>query len=184
MKVNKFRVALSKFRVSSHRLEIKVGRWTKPNKTPIENLKCRICGTVEDEFHFLFECPLYVDLRIKHLKRYYRNRPNMLKLQELMLSNNIAEIRNLSMFVEKAFKIRTELYTQNRLHDTYNLNCYLNKIFLFSCLFMCLLFYIHVHSPVHTISMCMYICMYVKPLNSSIFVCILCYICFLYVYYS
>ena len=67
LKVNKFRVALSKFRVSSHRLEIEVGRWTKPNKTPIENRKCRICGTVEDEFHFLFECPLYIDLRIKHI---------------------------------------------------------------------------------------------------------------------
>ena len=67
----------------------------------------------------LFECPLYVNLRIKHsitciIKRYYRNRPNMLKLQELMSSNNITEIKNLCMYVEKAFKVRTELYTQNR----------------------------------------------------------------------
>ena len=46
----------------------------------------------------LFECPLYVNLRIKHIIKRYRNRPNMLKLQELMSSNNITEIKNLSMY--------------------------------------------------------------------------------------
>ena len=35
VKVKKIRVALSKLRVSSHRLQIEVGRWSRPNRTPL-----------------------------------------------------------------------------------------------------------------------------------------------------
>ena len=110
--IKKFRVALSKLRVSSHRLEIEVGRWSRPNRIPIDERKCRVCDKLEDEFHFLLECQLFTDLRIKYLKRYYWTRPNMLKLKELMSSTNVKEIKYLSIYVEKAFKIRTELYTR------------------------------------------------------------------------
>ena len=51
---------------------------------------------VEDEFHFLFECQLFTDLRIKYLKKYFWNRPNMIKLKEVMSSTNIKVIKNLS----------------------------------------------------------------------------------------
>lgn len=108
--VYKFRTALSKLRVSSHRLEIEVGRWSRPTRTPIDDRKCRICNKLEDEFHFLFECQLYSDLRCKYLKRYFWNRPNMLKLKELMLSTNVNVTKNLGLFVEKAFKVRTDAY--------------------------------------------------------------------------
>ena len=110
--IKKFRIALSKLRVSSHRLEIEVGRWSRPNRIPIDERKCRVCDKLEDEFHFLLECQLFTDLRIKYLKRYYWTRPNMLKLKELMSSTNVKEIKYLSIYVEKAFKIRTELYTR------------------------------------------------------------------------
>ena len=36
IKVTKFRIALSKLRLSSHRLEIEVGRWGRPNRTPLD----------------------------------------------------------------------------------------------------------------------------------------------------
>ena len=58
IKVTKFRIALSKLRLSSHRLEIEVGRWARPNRTPLDQRKCRACNKVEDEFHFLLECDL------------------------------------------------------------------------------------------------------------------------------
>ena len=64
-----------------------------------------VCDKLEDEFHFLFECQLYANLRIKYIKRYYWNRPNMLKLKELMTSTNVKEIKYLGTFVEKAFKV-------------------------------------------------------------------------------
>ena len=62
---------------------------------------------------FLFEFLLYADLRIRYLKRYYWNRPNMLKLKELMSSTNVMVIMNLSLYVEKAFKIRTDFHVAN-----------------------------------------------------------------------
>ena len=36
VKVKKFRVAMTKLRTSSHRLEIEVGRWARPNRIPID----------------------------------------------------------------------------------------------------------------------------------------------------
>ena len=62
LSIVKYRKSLSRLRLSSHRLEVEVGRWTKPNKTPYERRKCKDCNVLEDEFHFLFECPLYTDL--------------------------------------------------------------------------------------------------------------------------
>ena len=51
--VQKYRISLSRLRLSSHRLEIEMGRWAKPNKVPLDNRKCKICNVVEDEFHFI-----------------------------------------------------------------------------------------------------------------------------------
>lgn len=68
LQVQKFRKSLSRLRVSSHRLEIEIGRWTKPNKTPLDNRKCRICNVLEDEYHFVLECLLFQDLRQKYIK--------------------------------------------------------------------------------------------------------------------
>ena len=52
------RQAVSKFRISAHKLEIERGRYTVP-KTPVCNRICKQCniGIVEDEVHFLLECP-------------------------------------------------------------------------------------------------------------------------------
>jgi len=33
--------------------------------------KCTLCLKLEDEFHFLLECPLYKDLSKKYVKKYY-----------------------------------------------------------------------------------------------------------------
>ena len=52
--LKQFRQALTKLRLSSHRLEIEAGRWTKPLITPREDRICKQCNILEDEFHFLF----------------------------------------------------------------------------------------------------------------------------------
>ena len=46
------RRCLAKFRISSHKLKIETGRFTRP-LTPLENRVCDHCfTTIEDEFHF------------------------------------------------------------------------------------------------------------------------------------
>ena len=59
VEIKKFRIALTRLRVSSHRLEIETGRWHKPLSIPIGERKCKSCLVLEDELHFLLECQNY-----------------------------------------------------------------------------------------------------------------------------
>ena len=102
----KFRKALTRLRLSSHRLEIEAGRWHKPESIPVNERKCQICHVLEDEFHFLLECSLYNDLRKQYISKYYWNRPNIPKFVELIASTSKSTCRKLSMYVHKAFEIR------------------------------------------------------------------------------
>ena len=111
--IKKFRTALSKLRISSHRLEIEAGRWNKPNKTPRENRKCKYCNMLEDEFHFLFECSNYNNLRTKYFKPYYRVNSNMLKTVQLLKSGNEIDIKRLATYVFKAFELRSDILLRN-----------------------------------------------------------------------
>jgi hypothetical protein len=101
----KFRTALTRLRVSSHRLCVETGRWKQP-VTPFSERLCQICSKLEDEYHFLFECPLYDNLRKQFIKPYYLNRSNMFKCLELLQSDNKKINRNLAMYVHKAFSCR------------------------------------------------------------------------------
>ena len=57
--------SLSQLRMSSHRLCIETGRWHRPNQTPISERICHVCSTLEDEYHFVLECSLYINFRKK-----------------------------------------------------------------------------------------------------------------------
>ena len=64
---SKHRSALTRLRLSAHRLEIETGRYTVP-KTQAENRYCAHCQfegnkAVEDEIHFLIKCPMLNKLR-------------------------------------------------------------------------------------------------------------------------
>ena len=96
-------------KVSSHRLEIETGRWAKPNKISRENRKCHVCSILEDEFHFLFECYLYKDLRKQYIKPYFTRHCSMLKTIQLFKSEKKRDIQNLAMFIFKAFELRKSI---------------------------------------------------------------------------
>ena len=57
--IAKYRYAFTRLRTSGHILAIETGRWTKPHSTPRLERKCQLCNTLEDEFPFMLECPLY-----------------------------------------------------------------------------------------------------------------------------
>ena len=52
--------SIIKMMVSCHHLRVETGRW---KKTPREERKCCVCGTLEDELHAIYECPKYQDAR-------------------------------------------------------------------------------------------------------------------------
>ena len=60
---------LCKLRVSSHRLKIETGKWTKPNKTPIDARKCKMSNVLVDEYHFILECVRYSDIRNAYINK-------------------------------------------------------------------------------------------------------------------
>ena len=111
--MKKFRIALSRLRMSSHRLAIESGCWTKPTRTPLEERLCYLCNTLEDECHFVLECPAYNEFRCKYIHKYYWKRPSMSKFTELMTTDNKPILQKLACFVQKSFALRNELlYTQ------------------------------------------------------------------------
>jgi len=89
LNISKFRYSMTKLRVSSHRLSIESSRWSKPNPTPLSERNCLFCNLLEDEYHFVLECNLYNALRKLYIPYYYRTRPNMLQMYELINAGNI-----------------------------------------------------------------------------------------------
>ena len=65
------RRALTKLRISSHKLEIERGRYRRPTIVPAAERFCKLCnsGEVEDEFHFLAKCELYKEERQAFLEK-------------------------------------------------------------------------------------------------------------------
>ena len=111
IKIEKWRISLTRFRTNNHKLAIETGRW---NKSPINERKCNFCLELEDEFHFLLECKLYITLRKRILPKYYWNRPNMLKFSELISTDNVKLLNLLAKYVHKAFDIRNN-YVNNQV---------------------------------------------------------------------
>ena len=122
----RFRIALSRFRLSSDKLEIERGRYHNIDK---ENRICNFCNlkAIENEYHFLLVCPLYRDIRKQSLTSYYCSWPTINKFETLLSKQNKKVITNLSKHIYHAMDLRNLL-------DTWKLRyCY---FFLkFSCLF-------------------------------------------------
>ncbi|KAK6188539.1 hypothetical protein SNE40_004697 [Patella caerulea] len=98
--------ALSKFRLSAHKLEIEKGRYCKPFIPRNERL-CENCNLqlVEDEKHFLLYCPFYDNSRQQYLSPFIK--PNITdSIQLNILINNVESIVNVGSFVLHAFKKR------------------------------------------------------------------------------
>jgi hypothetical protein len=57
----KKKISIAKIRTNSHKLHSEIGHWSIP-KTPWDERVCHLCDTkkVEDEKHFLLDCPCNV----------------------------------------------------------------------------------------------------------------------------
>ena len=66
--------SLIKFRLGAHTLRVETDRWLIP-KPPREQRVCRHCTmqAIEDEQHFLFDCPFYSIIRGQHFSLFGPN---------------------------------------------------------------------------------------------------------------
>ena len=101
----KYRQVLAKLRLSSHRLNIEVGRH---NSIARHERKCTLCtlNDIEDEYHFVLRCPLYADIRRNYIPIYYSRHPSMSKFISLLQTDNKSLLVKLAIYCLKAFKIR------------------------------------------------------------------------------
>ena len=102
------RTALTRLRLSSHSLHIETGRHTGTDR---EDRICTLCRTgVEDESHFLITCPMYNDLRSKHLTDFRGTLTSSLsdleKALALLMSENL---KPLAKFIFEASEMRNIL---------------------------------------------------------------------------
>jgi hypothetical protein len=98
---------LISFITRNHHLPIETGRW---QNIPANQRKCIHCNDIGDEFHFILKCQRFNDDRKKYIEPYFYKRPNMMKFICLFQSENIANLKKLSLFcnqIMKSFKNNT-----------------------------------------------------------------------------
>jgi hypothetical protein len=102
----KHRIALSRFRLCSHHLEIERGRL---NNIDINDRKCKVCTSdmIESEFHFLCICPIYRELRLKYNIRLSFN--TLKYFETIMSTKSVKRIRKVSKFIYFAMLKRKEI---------------------------------------------------------------------------
>ena len=110
----KHKIALCRLRVSSHNLMIEKGRHYRP-KLEREERKCPNCmNVVEDECHFIINCPLYNDNRselIQEISKTCLNYDQMNDMQKfifIMTNENTDIIKQLAKYVYTSMKKRNE----------------------------------------------------------------------------
>ena len=106
--INKFRIILTRFRLSSHDLFIEIGRH---QNIPRNDRICQHCNMnmIENEYHFLLVCPKYKTLRIKYFTPYFCHWPTLQKFKTLMSLNSPLKIINLAKYLYFAFKLRSQI---------------------------------------------------------------------------
>ena len=103
----KYRIALTRLRCSSHSLEIEVGRYHY-NRTDRQKRLCKLCNMnmVENEYHFVLVCPAYNDLRRQYLPPHYCRWPSNNKFINLLKDCQTSIIKRISKFVYFAMEKR------------------------------------------------------------------------------
>ena len=104
---------IAKFRMSSHTLAIETGRHAKP-KMAKEERKCRYCNLddVEDEEHFILQCPLYNEERLSLLNSVVLNVSAMSQRDvfvDLLSSKEPKTVKALGTFLHNAFREREKV---------------------------------------------------------------------------
>ena len=100
-------VALTRLRLSNHRLQIERGRHIRPRVERAQRV-CKVCdsGEVEDETHFLLHCSTYSDERRVLFNNTTPTYTTQVGLKYLLAQYNETSIQAVARFIVNAFKQR------------------------------------------------------------------------------
>ena len=101
------RKALAKFRCSSHKLKVEIGRH---QGIPRELRFCIYClnnnvQALEDEFHVFLVCPKFSDLRERYILSWYNGGSDKIDFINIMKSENVNSIKQISLYIHKMFQV-------------------------------------------------------------------------------
>lgn len=107
-----YRQYITKFRISSHNLEVELGRYKKvPRNLRICNF-CKLNET-DDEYHFFFRCELNLNLRNEFLSELdtditeFQNLCENDKLKIILNPTNLRQVLGLGSFLKRSTELRT-----------------------------------------------------------------------------
>lgn len=75
------------------------------------NSLCKFCNVVEDENHFVLECPLYAHIRTKYI------RASTYSYVNILLNGSVFDLRKLSIYLFSALKIHHDFTDNTRSTD-------------------------------------------------------------------
>ena len=92
--VDRYRIALSSFRCSAHKLLIEEGRYRNIERN-LRTCICQFCNlnVIENEYHFLMVCSAYRNLRNSILPRYYCSWPSKSKFIKLLIEKQTGNLK-------------------------------------------------------------------------------------------
>ena len=97
---SQYRYAICKFKCANHKMPIVNGRYAN---IAVDDRKCTLCNLkpkeIGDEFHYLFKCPFFKEERVRYIKRYFYNHPNMYKMTQLFNDVSYKEMLKLGKFI-------------------------------------------------------------------------------------
>ena len=120
IKDRKHKAALTKLRISAHKLHIETGRYKKYDKDlkkytniPKDERRCQTCpNEVEDEYHFLFKCQRNLALRreclnqMESIESGFKNKKSKEKVLALFASKNSKVINLFAKYVFQSFSTK------------------------------------------------------------------------------
>jgi hypothetical protein len=101
--IKKFRDSLVRMRLGLNELNV-----NKRYQSDAVSKDCVFCPQIlEDEYHFLFSCPVYADIRYKHIAEFFDCDPET-ALKSVFVDSCMVTARKLAMFSYYALKRREE----------------------------------------------------------------------------
>ena len=98
------RKSLARFRTSSHKLHIEVGRYYSIERHDRICIYCLLNDdilVVEDEYHVFFICPRFAEIRQSHLLNWFSGNRDLYNFNNIMTTDNVKHIRCLAVYVHK-----------------------------------------------------------------------------------